>query len=475
MATLRYAGVAIEVLPGQGTRTLNIIESAKYSDDGIDYKWHEIIIEAQGIVNPSVIAVTPGATSGNTLWALQNQLKAPRQELTLDIAADRVIQAPPRLVQFGNLAGTQITMTAIAAALAAGVALPGILAGSDCDGGPFPEELKIIEVQGIKSVLIYFRVRCTINLCNNIVLTNRWSIHHHIDELHYTTRTVEGTMTLRRDLLDFAGAFAALALTPDSFRSSLMISCPTNMQRESVDVRQGSDAYTLDYTVVDKERPLNSATGFPALRIEGNATSGYQTDIHAFIADTLHSLPSLPRRVLMGNFDYLGTLEKATRAMIPIPMSNALVRVYGDRTSSKLDLASIALNVIIDRFTVAGAPRGTTLIGVVSCYLTQDIENRMVELRMELIPLPVKYGAFNSFSGAAIICQGGMMDLTRQINLPAPWVNLVGTDGPNPIFPGSGQTVGTFIGSMIAQVLGTTCTVTPTPPANASRIDQGLG
>ena len=488
MATLRYAGVAIEVLPGQGTRTLNVAEQAQYSEDGLDYLWHDIIIEAQGIVNPSVIAVTLGATVGNSLWALQDALKQPRQELTFDISADRVIQAPPRMVAGTT---TQVTMTAIAQALAAGVALPGVLAKSDCNGGPFPEELKIIEVQGTHSALIYFRIRCSINLCNNIVLANRWSIHHHIDELHYTVRTISGNVTIRRDIGDAYAAIQAAGnvagqpawptfLTADAFRASVIVNCPSNFQRESVDVHQGSDDYTLEYTVIDREKPLNSAANFPGLRIEGNATSGYQTDLHGFIADVLHSLPDLPGDIFGAALDPWGAVKKqwdlgkkGVRSAIPIPMANALVRAYGDRTSAKYDLASIALNVIVDRFTNPNAVlgpiigRATTIISVISCYLTQDVTNRMCEVRMELIPHPVQFGAFLSFAPASIVCQGGAMNLANTVVLPAPWVNLSPSFGVGPFFGpvAYNQTIGTYAATMLTQLFNGNCTAPAPVPA----------
>jgi hypothetical protein len=475
MAFLSYNGVRIDVLPQMGARTLNVLERAIYSDDGIDYHWHQVIIEVQGIVNPSVIAVTPGATAGNTLWALQNVLKQPRGELTFDISNDRVIQAPPRL----NADGTQVTMTAIAQALAAGVALPGTLAPCDCDGGPFPEELKIIEVQGTKSALIYFRVRCTINLCNNIVLTNRWEMTHHIDELHYTTRTINGTLQIRRDLGDFLG------FKPDDFRSSIVIQCPSDMQRDKVEVHQGSDFGTLEYTVVDRETPLTSGVRFPGVRIEGNATSGYETDLKAFIADALRSLPDVVPRVagrivgwgLIGEFGNAASAAKsAVRASIPIPMANGLCRVYGDYDSNKLDLAAIGLNVLIDRFTnPAFGGRVTTLLSCISCYVTQDLIQRMIEIRMEFIPLPASFGAFKSLAPAKVIAKGAFMNMNSPINLDPVAVGgvtqLVTGFTNNPAPPNSNQTVGTYVGNMIAQAFTDACADPVLPPGENVRRD----
>ncbi len=473
MATLRYNGVPIDVLPQQGARTLNVVERAIFSDDGIDYQWHQVIIEVQGIVNPQVIAVTPGATAGNTLWALQDRLKQPRKELTFDISNDRVIQAPPRLLANGS----QVTMTAIANALAAGVALPGTLAASDCDGGPFPEELKIIEVQGTHSALIYFRVRCTINLCNNVVLTNRWSIRHSIDELHYTTRTISGTMTLRRDLGDF------LTIKPDDFRGSVVIPCPPNLQREHVDVHQGSDAYTLEYNVTDRETPLASGPRFPGIRIEGNTTSGYETDIKGFIHDTLKSIPDLPGNLLSASLtlsSFKDFVKSGVRALIPIPLANGIVRVYGNKNSSRYDLAGIALSVLVDRFTNPGAAAGaalgrfTTLLSFMSCYLTADVIQQMVEVRAELIPRPINWTAFLSVAPAAVVVEGGLMNLSRRVNLGDGYAGvtlLTDAGGDNAQLPASNQTVGTYVGAMLAQAFQEECQPPTQPPDEEARVD----
>jgi hypothetical protein len=278
-----------------------------------------------------------------------------------------------------------------------------------------------------------------------------------------------------------------LTVKPDDFRGSVVIPCPPSLQRERVDVRQGSDAYELDYTVIDRESPLASGAHFPGVRIEGNVTNGFETDLKAFIHDTLKSLPDVPGAILSTFMDPKALLSKVgghvksgVRALIPVPLANGIVRVYGNKNSSRYDLAGIALNVLIDRFTNPGAfagvnlGRGTSLLAIISCYLTADVIQQMVELRVELVPRPVNLGAFKSFAPAAIVAKGGIMNLRRRIDLGnnfAGVTTLTDADADNPQLPASNQTVGTYVGAMLAQAFQDECQPPTATPNEEARVD----
>lgn len=413
MSVLLYHTIPLDMLPGS-TKTLDVSERALYSDDGQDYLHHEVIIETTAIVHPQIVH-RPGnaplanqlplpngavgvdgnppngnARVGDSLTYIEAMLKVPRKELRFSIGADRVIQAPLRLN-----ANRQLDPK-------------GTLLPCDPGGGPFPELVKILKVQGDSSAILLFRIRCFVNTCLNIVLSNRWEVTHKIDELQYTTRYVRGVAQLRKDLALFANPPVKI----DDFRRAFFVPCPLNYKREDVDVTASSDGLTLTYSFADREQPLNSEGDFPGIKIEGNVTSGYQTGLNAYIEGAVRSLPGQVLRGVanpLAGFGLMPMLEAGAGflgASIPIPKQNLLVRIWGNRNGNRYTLANLALQVAIDRMTSPNAPlnrnqavnifglgplnvnfaRFMALLSAVSCYLTTDILERFVELRMEFLP-----------------------------------------------------------------------------------------
>lgn len=95
------------------------------------------------------------------------------------------------------------------------------------------------------------------------VLSNRWSVHDHIDDNGYTTRTWTGRVLL-----------ANSNWSPHDFRALTMFPLQPGMMRYSIDYTASEDNLSLQYSVVDKE--VTATTPWPArtMKIVHNESVG---------------------------------------------------------------------------------------------------------------------------------------------------------------------------------------------------------
>jgi hypothetical protein len=246
---LEYNGVVLKMV-----HVVELKKEAVYDDlSGVDFLGIRISLSAVCVWNPYATASqvggdkapprAPGDRVGFSLALLRQALLEPRKQLFLRIGPDNVVESPA-LDAFGRRLSCDVA------------------------NGPFPEVLDVKEIVGYKSAIVVFRITTTLlDTCQNIVLSNRWSMAHEVDEDHYCRRVIRGRVVVRTDLLYQGGIFQDPNSTNlDNFRKNFAFSVPDGMRRKSVDVLAQEDGTAADYTVVDEEQGLNLATSWPARR-----------------------------------------------------------------------------------------------------------------------------------------------------------------------------------------------------------------
>ena len=144
--------------------------------------------------------------------------------------------------------------------------------GIDAHNGPMPQLFSVTEMHGDdRTWEVEFAVTTWLNEAEepNVLISNRWSMEGDTDQDWYTTRVIRGHATFDTKLL--AGA------SPDSFRSKLILTVPTNFKRDSIAVTVEEDGAALDYSIIDREQPINlTAAAIKAgiTRIEATNTVG---------------------------------------------------------------------------------------------------------------------------------------------------------------------------------------------------------
>lgn len=266
-----YGGIQLQVV-----KTNEIAFEAVYTQDQIDYLYTRVIIDIQAIVNPGATSYTqqggiptstPGTLPTTTVEAIRHVLSQPRRQLVI-----------------GDYLNQKM------------LAIPG---DYDCDvkGGPFPKVHRIVEVQGSRTFLVRWSCEANIIECPAgtdapVLISNRWSDQHTINEYHLTTRTATGRTVFRRDYLEAAGKF------PDDYRSAILPPVNSDFQRTRVNIMVPPTGNELVWQVTDEERIYNlgetdgrqdnqGKVGSGIIRIEG--TQGIQ------------SIPSGPNGPVMPN------------------------------------------------------------------------------------------------------------------------------------------------------------------------------
>jgi hypothetical protein len=442
MARLSYAGVDLGIL----LRTLNVHCEADMDPSGTDllrFRWE---LETMAVVNPFALATNQPAQGqagdrvGVTLSTILERLNTPRQRLVFTIGPDRVVDVP------GNDSkGNQLP----------------------CDPGLGPTTLaRITEITGEKTAFLYFKATFhTLNrdiagsALRNIVLSNRWTVRSQTGADGRSTRLTQGLLIVRPDL-------AGVVLSPthaDQFRRLAALPCPPNFTRTAGDVQVNETETELRYWFTDSENVLQlgpDGQGCNAVRVRGNVTAGVDSpirgikDVASLLKDIGGTFPSSLSDIDFGFlFRPVGVLSK----YIPTAKANALVQVTGQPDSDIENLAVLAANVAADRF--APLQIGRSLF-VVSAYLTQGLhvdEDVFVELRMEF--LPINQNALRALLSPGLV--RNMMNLEKEMTSNGLNLRRFGT---NPPFQSGNNTRGTYLGSLLAQVLTLPGSLPPAVP-----------
>jgi hypothetical protein len=266
---------------------------------------------------------------------------------------------------------------------------------------------------------------------------------------------------------------------------------PLGFKRETVQVKQREDGCTLDYTVVDRELPLNWSQAH-VTRLEATHTIRLQkAEMESRVAQDVFgdTIPRMITDLSRGAANPI-PLEGMAEAMIPIALRAAAteakllwdaqpvshhhvrVRVWGDKTISRDELELFAKGIVNQRLSSvlgaanpiqAGGPQQIQALGRtikfplptflvpygLDCQITHDITGKRVEVDYQVMTGPLVTAglglAGNSFSMATVLGGEFGNDDTG---------DLIGEDVPNVSGPPEdGVSRGTYLEVAVAQAL----------------------
>ena len=510
MSVLNYGAVRMQI---QKTEHIGFIP--RYTEDGVDYLYTELDLAVTAVINPFALATrgpgqiaaigavppfqedAPAQANGDSVGATIRNIRAmlltPRQTLTFSINNDQVVT----------------------------------IAGPDSKQGPLPQSDTAIRwIMGTHTALVYFHIKAWApdllpaiqglpTPARRIVLANRYRVASATDENWYSRRHIQGQMII--DPSQLIPLAADGVLTPDNFRQAAFLSIPTGFKREDIQVVVSSDNTTLDYSYVDQEQPLALGLRSLATKIEGGTTVGLVSPLNGLTGPTAAAVAAPTAAANLANKaiesdagkgffhglfgDRFGSLFRGGAAMatnpntvatvvgsavngLPKITGSGIVRIWGQRNANKADLATLGVNILLDRFNTGFfsayfAPGDSARAGTVT--VTQDLVERMVEVSMTFIPTFVAQVTpfVVSLANAAIamnnlstdIRVAGQQGQLSGIPSPTPLANagplLSGSIlGLNPPPPFSSGTRGDWLGALVVALLGTPGEIPVNAPAD---------
>ena len=399
---------------------------------GLGFLWNKLTISVVSIVHSLWTASNkppgglvaggnmgrPGDRMGVSLALLPQLLNQARQQLLFRVGNDLVIESPPRLID-----GTQLPC--------------------DCANGPFPSNVKVINIIGDESAIVSFTVETYLSSSNTFCVSNQWGIHQSVDDCGFMTRTIRGRAVFRADFMQL------YRLTADHFRPYLFVPADAPLRRVSVDVDypEEDNGNVIDYTVVDKQVAYGLGASSPAVRTEGFATAGAHIDLPSAKA-IVKSLPSIVGKIGLafatGGASLLLDVPEVLNTIIPEGRGSGIFRVFGKVGANGKDLANIALQMGFSKF-------GSSLFGgkaiVVGAHVTQTVgseDEPMVELRLEFYA--------SSILITFLFNPGSVFDLMNW-NIGIPALGMTPTTA-TPLIGGSNNTRGQYVKGLVVQALG---------------------
>jgi len=451
MATLSYGPVTLQIV-----KTLEFSAEPVSTEDQVDYVVTRNVVTVQAVFSPAatVIPNNPGdpppINLGVSVANLQDVLMRPRQQLTYRIGNDIALAAPnPN----GGGLSTNPPKT-------------------DARWGPRPLFARVLSVIGDKTAIVTFSVECWTAKGSNIILSNRWTMRQSLDEDFYTTITYQGRTKFRSSLLA-VGSFGNVGPQPDQFRSVLLPTVPDTFQRRALDVQITEDGLEMAWEVRDEEQSLSLGQNSPATRLEGLITAGSEIGLKDAIQAVKGFAADQSRIALWGlapGFAWLNGTPfpgAVLHSIIPAVKASAIIRVWGRPLAFRSDLLALAVGVALDRLS----PGGQGLLGVggtlpTSAYLTYSVEEKFVELRLEVFTSAgaIVSATFDMLNFSARVKLDGNISGVPQAPLsPA----LLENQGQAPVPDNSGGMRGDYLGLVIAAMLGIPGTPPPMPPTSA--------
>lgn len=437
-------------------RTLKVQRRNVYDESNRDVIAQEVDIEVIAALNPAAVSYAgeigvvptrlPGMRSIVTFRAIRHKLMEERRVL-------RFLSDEP-----GQPEVTQTDLQSPAPVLAGQTPYT-------CDvlGGPYPQDCHVVAYWGEpKTILLYYRIKTYVNECDQLdghpVLSHRWSQRSDTDHDHFSTRISEGTVYFNVAELVRRGQI------PDQFRGDLFPAVPTNFQREHGQVLVTPDGSQLRYVVVDREKSHLFNNQINATRIEVYHTEhSHQPSKSAtramFARGMLQVAADVSLAALQAQGEVAGlAIPLAASARVALLGADLIlaqqatfeaslfVRVWGDRTCSRENLARLAASVAVSRLE---NPAVLNLLPSRDMLLTRDLYGKFVELQLKIGHPPgtqsILFGvpAIAAADNELILAQGGSID--------------PGNGNTNPAFPNNSQTRGTWVGRLFAQALGEAC------------------
>lgn len=402
---------------------------AVFDESGLDYLYDHIVIGVQCVLHESATrsdAVMGRPVQGNrgtyaaaSVRDLRTYMMQPRLPLQVRIGPEFILESPARKPgKLGNLA-------------------------YDCDakGGPQPLSFNISKNYGLgRTIIATFEVETWINDFNDrektpAILSNRWTMSHDLDELAYTTRTIQGRAVFRKDLLlgsNNAGA-AQQPNYPDDFRSKLFHPVPDFFKRQSVHVSQSPDGCTVDYRVTDVEQPANINLNSRIAKIKGSVRAGWDK-----------------RR--------LGFLDVAQRYV------QATIQCWGRRTTTRRELIKACARALSSiGFKFADSADG--IWPLYHCSWDIGLFDRYASVTMGCVA--------SSYSDLLTLAMSNAGNRGWRSNIVADFPEFMegitnNNQQQSAPLPNCAGTVGTHVGRLVSQALSNPSTVPsrPTDPGN---------
>lgn len=470
---LSYRGISMDIVHAR-----QIAREAVFSEDRTTYLYTRWAFDVDCVWNPGDVAWVAGGPAAGTSptitdAAVRHLLMQPRGELIFTVGT-------------GGAAETLLRCPAPPATI-------------DLENGPRVEACTVQAIHGSKTFAISLRITCAINECPSqgetvVLLSHRWRRYASIDQDYYTTITTEGEAVFRADELVRLGRF------PAEYRADLLHNVPTNFKRQTQDVMPSEDGTRLRYRTVDRELPYSLGSTSPATRVEAYVTIGHGAPsmISALLDEALDAPTTLASVFSTELFTLAPTMARRAAALIrrttPKYNQHILIRLWGDKQSSRLRLTALGLAIMLNHV----APGGMMLSYDIA--ITHDIAGRFVEvthnrhsgMEAALATAPVVAGAanFHDHASATLPFGIGLGGIARNSGtaIAASWfrnfgdpnfvvADTAGATDPrlgwatNAEMPGpSGSPppgYGTFLGHLANQTLSAACTIPPRPQSSS--------
>lgn len=424
---------------------LDFLETRSYIRDAImdgpTYLYTRHVLEIVAIYNPkrnsfnNNAAVQEGNLGPEIDTFIRHKLMVPRKQLIYTIGNKDVLETPKKLLS------------------------------TDANNGPIPLHCNVEKVHGRKTLRVTWTIQADINECAGstppIVLSHRWTMEHDIDEHFFTTRIIHGHAILRTDYMLSTGTY------PDHFRSYFIHPIPDNFQRTKVNVIANEDGNTLEYTVIDTEKPFvldqdlrvrgvtkieayhNLEVGSPSFDV---AIGGMAQNIAQ--GGGAGGVAAGPWGAALGAA--FGFLRGAAEASAKITHT-FIVRVWGHQQSVRQTLEVVGWAVLGHRFEAAGLGAGLLGINLNDTWfnVAHDLMGKWIEIQVRIKRSPTA-NLLDNFGNR------GVMPIQETL----PNVTMQGGAGMG-LGQASNTVRGTFVGKLVAQQLQEACSNIPTL-ANAS-------
>lgn len=410
MSTITYNGIALKLV-----RTRRCDRIDVYSDDGSkSYLYTRWDIEVETYYNPRATNYA-GQLPAVTDVAIRQTLRQPRGVFEWRIGNAVWIRSP------------------------AIDPLTGVGFATDACNGPEPISCNVVQISGMKSFLVTFRIAlCTVECAAaRALLSNRFTEEHDVDDQFYTTRIIRGRARFRSDVLirgDIASD-AEIREVADHFREYVIPKIPLGFKRERVHVVTTPDMTELQYTIIDREFDQGLGLDCPAVKFEGYST------------------------VAVGVPDGGGP---------PTNVQTVTIKAYGQKGTSRNDLMFWALRVALAELDAGG--KG---IMVRQAAMTKALHAKYAELTVTALLVPPEQGATMRTAPASpaggqpqnSVLVLGFQRLAHE-DLPKDAAGkrlLPKNEDKSPIPPNDGATRGSWNGVMLRQALELACTEVPRP------------
>lgn len=475
MAAFQYGGiVAAEPVKTEEYTCRHVFDAAN------NYQFTEVTITVSFVFNPkstsyaAPVAFAPpvpveGKLPAETEAAVRHALAQPRQTLIYSNGANTIIRSP------------------------------AVGATVDANNGPVPTVHSVRAVHGIKTFEVRMSVKTYLNESHlyvntpSVITSHTWRPQHTVDADFFCTRVIRGRVACRSDRL------AALNASVDDFRRFVFHPVPTNFKRETIDIVASEDGTSAEYTIIDRELPINIVAPQGVTRIEaswsqgshgigpeeyawremlaeegiltsspaymGNAALGASAAGHgmarsgwaqnAFQNDgvstgAVHTAASLASMAVGAKLRY--EVNRITNA--PRHVHDIAVRVWGDRTASRQMLQNVAVGIAQSRLAFLVDKKFATL----GFRVTHDLMGRFVAYSCSLVSGPSN----------DVVATGPNLGSLPFPGFPADdsMPNFTSAnDAANPAPTGDGKSRGSYLGALLAAALQAP-NATPSTPAD---------